>query len=51
MQYGPGVGEDGVTEVRFRCALRPMARRERTKTVSGLVALSWNRDGWDIHIV
>jgi hypothetical protein len=26
----PGAGEASVTEVRFRCAPRPMARRERT---------------------
>jgi hypothetical protein len=26
-----GAGEAGVTEVRFRCALRPMATRGRTK--------------------
>jgi hypothetical protein len=25
-----GAGEASVTEVRFRCALRPVARRERT---------------------
>jgi hypothetical protein len=26
----PGAGEASVTEVRFRCAPRPVARRERT---------------------
>jgi hypothetical protein len=40
MQYGPVRERAGVMEVRFRCALRPMATRGRTKIKNTLTGIA-----------